>query len=118
MLPEDVREIVTDLLEKARSDQVAWSDGSLMAPTISRNAVAVNLPGATLLFFMSQTGSAHFRMLNDQGQTVLTVGVKSDDIDHEMLLEIIDRGRRKVLRADETISSVRKLLKKQGPVGT
>jgi len=118
MIPDDVRPILVQLLERSRKREVEWSSTSVMSRR--HGDYVVLFANSSLVIKDDDDGRIEGRILNSRGDIALTFYASyrdADDHDYDLLFELVDLARRKVLGADESLAEIRRAIETQVRVG-
>jgi hypothetical protein len=117
MIPDDVRPILTSLLERSRRREVEWLESS--AAGHRYGDFVVLFPASSIVLWEdNESPLIEGRVLNNRGDIVVSFDSSDNSDDHETLRELMELARRKVLRADETLAEIHRALEYPGRVGT
>ena len=127
-IPEESRDVVTALLEKARAGEVQWAIGD------SENECVVNFPENTVI--VSWTASQppggllsmgrmealpemyHFQVLDSRGYKLVNFAVAEHDGDFSVMAELFNLAKRKALNIPGALETLKTQLRKPGVVGS
>jgi len=119
MIPEDVRPIVQLLLERSRKREVEWAPSAVLGQR--HGDFVVLFPSSSFLLSEDEDESRiDARILNSSGDTALSFWVSYRETsrgDYELLSELLELARRKVLGADESLAEMKEALEAPGRVG-
>lgn len=118
MIPSDVLEILNGLLDRSRKKEVEWLE-SQVARYGGFGDFMVVFPNSSLVIWENlNDGELGGRIFNNRGDVVVSFDTTSGDADsHQLLSELMDLARRKVLRADETFAEIQKAIVSNPRVG-
>src|SRR5437773_2735873 len=124
-IPEESREIVTALLEKARAGEVQWAIGD------SEGECVVNFPEYTvvvswtpsiqregLLAIGAMPETYDFQILDSRGYKLVSFGVTEHDQDFHIMAELFNLAKRKALNIPGALQTLKTQLRKPGVVGS
>lgn len=118
MIPEDVRPILQTLIERSKRREVEWITSS--AAGQRHGDYVVLFPSSSFVLAEDQDeGRIEGRILNSRGDTALTFGAsyRDSEDDYGLLAELMELARRKVLKADEALAEIKKVLELSGRIG-
>jgi hypothetical protein len=119
VIPEDVRPVLQQLLERSKRREVEWAPSSVMRQR--HGEVVVLFPNSSFVLSENENeNSIEGRILNRSGDTALSFWAsyrETDTRDMELLSELLDLARRKVLGADESLSEIKNAVLATGRVG-
>jgi hypothetical protein len=119
MIPDDVRPVVQQLLDRSRKREVEWLPSSVTAHR--RGDFIVLFPSSTFVLWQDENEDRiEASILNSRGDTALSFWASyRDDLrsDYDLLNELFELARRRVLGADESIADIRDALASPGRIG-
>jgi len=117
MIPEDVRPILQTLLERSRKKEVEWVPSS--AAGLRHGDYVVLFPTSSIVLWQEEESPlVEGQILNQNGETVVYFNSHDAESDAQLLRSLMDLARRKVLRADETLADIRKVLEGSQRIGS
>jgi hypothetical protein len=116
---EKIRELLQQLLEKSRANQVYWRIGSHRS-YVKRN-VFVQFPESSIhVVHVSPPTEAdviYIVIYNEGGKEVARWEVTEDDRDWELASDLVAEAHRYVTNWDKVLEDVEKAVHAQGPIG-
>ena len=118
MISLDVKNILQGLLERSRKKEVEWIDSRSIGHT-GYGDFAVLFPSSSVVIWENREEQEYGgRIFNNRGDVVVSFEATPADMSsYQLLEELVQLARRKVLRADETIAEIQKAIDSNPRVG-
>lgn len=112
MIPDDVKDIMLNLLEKSNEGKINWVHASDAFPDESpyEKDFVLNTKNSSLNIFLTIDHTIRVNFLNDKGDIVLFFETAPDEEDYEILSEILDSAHYRYLNKDGVIEDLRKFI--------
>lgn len=120
MIPEEVRQLVDNLLAKSREREVNWVHTSDIGMSVAQGGIdfTVTLPEYSINVWKREGSDEVFMALYDeQGRTIYKFEVEPSQEGYDDMNEIVELARRKALHVDEALKSVSEALSNPGVIG-
>jgi hypothetical protein len=122
MIASDIREILDMLLERSKRREVNWVETKDMVGMVvdkSGEDYVVALPNSSInIWRSSKPDKVVGNILNSEGKVVLGFSANEADPDFPFLEELLSWAKRSALKADETLSEIKRALADKGRVGS
>ncbi|SRR5712692_9138701 len=124
-IPDESKEVVTALLEKARAGEVQWAIGDREGECV------VNFPEYTVVVSWTPSSERqgllamggtpemyHFQILDNRGYKLVNFAVADHDGDFNIMAELFNLAKRKALNIPGALETLKTQLRKPGVVGS
>lgn len=104
MIPDNVKNVITKLINKTKSNDTIWNKSS------ASNGYKIDLNSAVISVSAwedyNQNKSFSLSILNDRGQAIESITCEERDSDFELLENLYNTVNRSYLKVDETLKNL------------
>ncbi len=120
MIPDDIREIVSALLERSKKREVNWVEANQLGLG-EGDDYFLSLPNSSINIWRAEPPDdppfIAGNILNSQGKVAVYFDSKGNREDAVLLEELLAWAKRSALQADETIDDIKRALASKNPIG-
>jgi hypothetical protein len=122
VIPQELRQIVDALFDKARNDQVNWIAAADLDMGGETDDVVVSFPDYAINIFAGADEYDRpyitFNIVNSKGKRIHGISLGPSDPDYHLLRELLDIATRKLSGVDHILAELQRRLEQRGVIGT